>query len=227
MAAAHPLDNPLWNALTSEMAQFGTGTALAKRFGNLAVALIDHSDAAFADLLPLIQPGPPPVLIEAEPPTAVPGLTIYHREPLVQMVWSGFPPQAEDIDVVGLTMADAPEIAALVELTEPGPFSPEMLLLGPFFGLRVEGRLVSVSGERVNLTGYREVCTVCTHPDFQGRGCAARVVSQTAKNIIAEGKTPFLHVRTDHDRAQRLYERLGFRIRRELTILVVGHPSNG
>ena len=220
---AHPLDNPLWNSLTTDLARFGQGTALAKRWGDGAVALADHSAAAFADLLSLISPGQTPVLFEADPPDAIPGLTIYHRQTLIQMIATVSPTEPDvDAEVILLTMADAPEIVELVKLTQPGPFTPEAMAFGPFIGIRVDGRLAAVSGQRMHVTGFREISTVCTHPDFQGRGYAAKLVSTAANQIFAQGETPFLHHSLDNDRAHRLYERLGFRLRREVSILVLG-----
>ncbi len=222
-APFHPLDNPIWNSLTSDMAYMAGGTALAKRWGDVAVAIADHSDAAFAELLALLQPGPPPILFEADPPTAIPGLTIHHRTPLRQMVCEVLPSEPDgEAEIATLTQADAQDIVELVALTQPGPFTPEAMNLGRFVGLRVDGRLAAVAGQRMNMTGYREICTVCTHPDFQGQGYAARVVSRIANLIAAEGKTPFLHFAPTNVRAQRVYERLGFRLRREVTIMVIG-----
>jgi ribosomal protein S18 acetylase RimI-like enzyme len=220
---AQPLDNPIWYSLTGPLAPFGEGTPLAKRMGDAAVATADHSAAAFADLLTLIPAGATPVYFDAHPPDAIPGLTIYHDETVLQLVCDALPalPPVE-VEIVPLVMDDAPEIAALVELTQPGPFFPAMLLMGPYIGLRVDGKLIAVSGQRMHPTSYREISTVCVHPDFQGRGYAALLVATAAQRIFEQGEIPFLHVLPDNVRAQRLYTRLGFRVRSEMHILVIG-----
>ena len=57
---------------------------------------------------------------------------------------------------------------------------------------------------------YTEVSAVCTHPDFLGRGYAQRLIQHQVNSILEEKKIPFLHVRSDNNRAIDLYERLGF-----------------
>jgi len=67
---------------------------------------------------------------------------------------------------------DVPEMLALAELTEPGPFRQRTIEFGGYMGIRDAGRLVAMAGQRLSLTGFTEVSAVCTHPEYRGRGYA-------------------------------------------------------
>jgi predicted GNAT family acetyltransferase len=68
-----------------------------------------------------------------------------------------------------------------------------------------------MAGERFHAGTLREISGVCTHPDFQGRGLARRLVEMLLRIELARGEAPFLHVMTDNHLARRVYERMGFR----------------
>jgi predicted GNAT family acetyltransferase len=62
---------------------------------------------------------------------------------------------------------------------------------------------------------------VCTHPDHVGRGYATGLMVEIMRRILARSETPFLHVRSQNQRAIELYHRLGYVDRHlfQLTIL--------
>jgi len=76
-----------------------------------------------------------------------------------------------------------------------------------------------------HVPGYREISTVCTHPDHQGKGYAGLLVSSLANEIWQTGEIPFLHVLSDNTRAQRLYEKLHFHKRCELQLRLMTRQS--
>jgi hypothetical protein len=63
-------------------------------------------------------------------------------------------PDYKSMDYVKLTKEDTPAIAELVKLTEPGPYIPNILELGKYVGIKDDGKLVAMVGERVKLNGY-------------------------------------------------------------------------
>jgi predicted GNAT family acetyltransferase len=107
---------------------------------------------------------------------------------------------------------------ALARLTEPGPFFERTHQLGDFVGVRLEGRLVAMAGERLKLTGYTEVSAVCTHPEHRGSGYAAGLMSLVARKITERGEIPFLHAYDHNASAIALYQRLGYRRRRSVQV---------
>lgn len=124
-------------------------------------------------------------------------------------------------DVLDLTDAEGAEMLALATLTNPGPFFERTHQLGRFVGVRREGRLVAMAGERLQPEGYTEVSGVCTHPDHRGRGYAAALMRLVAGRIFARDEQPFLHAYATNTGAIALYETLGFRIRTEVVATVL------
>ena len=110
---------------------------------------------------------------------------------------------------------------ALARLTQPGPFGMRTRELGNYIGIRREGKIVAMAGERLRVDAYTEISAVCTHPAHLGRGFAAKLMTELAHRIRARGETPILHVRGSNTRAIALYERLGFETRVHLHCLVL------
>jgi predicted GNAT family acetyltransferase len=200
---AHVLDNLGWHALNLHHAHFAIGSGRAKRYpgdvGFLA-ALADHSDSAYRDLAQIVLPGDPIALFETQPPVVCD---------------QSVPEPASTVDVVTLTTADVPEILHLIELTHPGPFLPRTIEMGNYLGIRQQGRLIAMAGERLYPPGYCEISAVCTHPDHQGKGYARQMVSRLVNQNWQRGDVPFLHVAPQNTSAIRLYETLHFRVRGE------------
>lgn len=120
-------------------------------------------------------------------------------------------------DLVELGSEDVPEMLDLAALTRPGPFWRRTHELGRYVGVHHDGRLVAMAGERLRPPGWTEISSVCTAPNFRGRGLAAQVVSTLANGIVDRGERPFLHVAADNAGALALYQRLGFEVRRQVT----------
>jgi ribosomal protein S18 acetylase RimI-like enzyme len=119
--------------------------------------------------------------------------------------------------VVELGAADVPEMLDLARRTRPGPFWRRTIEMGTYLGVRDGERLVAMAGERLRPPGWAEISAVCTAPEARGRGLASRLVAEAAARVVGRGERPFLHVRADNATAIALYERLGFRVRREVT----------
>ncbi|MEI9929265.1 MAG: GNAT family N-acetyltransferase [Rhizomicrobium sp.] len=125
-------------------------------------------------------------------------------------------------DILPLGDEDAPEMRALVELTRPGPFGPRTHQLGRFFGIRVDGRLAAMTGERMTPGTYTEMTAVCVHPDFRGRRYAQALLAHVSRQIETRGEIPFLHVFSENHSAIALYKRQGMTVRRRLHVTVLG-----
>jgi predicted GNAT family acetyltransferase len=94
--------------------------------------------------------------------------------------------------------------------------------LGTFLGIKVDGRLVAITGERMKPADYTELTAVCVHPDYRGRGYAQTLLAAVADQVVARGELPMLHVFSDNASAIALYQRQGMTIRRELHVTVLG-----
>ena len=93
--------------------------------------------------------------------------------------------------------------------------------MASYYGVFDGSRLVAMAGERMEAGPLREVSGVCTHPDFQGRGLARRLIAKIVRKEIERGQMPFLHVMRDNVHARQLYERMGFRVHQEMPLRVV------
>jgi len=122
------------------------------------------------------------------------------------------------------TEQDREDARDLAGRTEPGPFGPRTMELGTFLGVRDEGRLVAMAGERMHPTGWTEISGVCTDPSARGRGLSSTLVAAVAAGIEARGDRPYLHVLEGNRGATAVYARLGFTVRRTMPILVVRPP---
>jgi ribosomal protein S18 acetylase RimI-like enzyme len=222
------LDNPIWHCLTTRHLQFAVGSGLARRFdreiGPLA-GMREPNARAYEDLAELFSPGEPAALfLESEPKLPL-GWSLQRHETLDQMICEEMPcSQNGRFNFEWLTEADVPKMLELTRLTEPGPFRKRTLELGGFLGIREDERLAAMAGQRLALPGLTEVSAVCTHPDFRGRGYAAALVAAVARAIGERGDTPFLTVLESNTAAIRVYESIGFRLRRKLHLAVVFPP---
>ncbi|MEV5611184.1 GNAT family N-acetyltransferase [Streptomyces sp. NPDC052225] len=214
--AAHPLDNPAHAALS------GPHAHLAERRGRVLRYPLDVSPwlalpddpgpGDWADLAALAGPGadvPLPGVVRDLPA----GWELVQDIPGVQLVDTGVD-AVHAPEAVPLTAADVPEMLDLVGRTRPGPFLPRTIELGTYLGIRRGGALVAMAGERLHPPGWTEISAVCTDPAHRGQGLAARLVRAVAAGIRERGETPFLHTGAGNTRAIRLYESLGFELRR-------------
>lgn len=225
------LERPIWSALSTRHLHLSLGGALARRYAkdvNVFASACDDSPAALAALTELVPPGERVVILQV-PDIVVPGgLSLVKAARGVQMVATGrLPAAAPDEALVELSDADAPEMLSLAMLTEPGPFLARTHTMGRFLGIRIDGRLAAMAGERFHFPGYTEVSGVCTHPDFRHRGLARRLSAAVAAHIESRGERPFLHAWITNAPAISLYESLGFEIRAEVDVKVLERHSIG
>ncbi|MCU7725176.1 GNAT family N-acetyltransferase [Actinoplanes sp. KI2] len=213
------LDNPIWHSLTGAHAHLAELHGRAGRYPDEVAqfyALADPEDpGAWADLAELTGPGAE-VAVAGRVPARLPGWELVAEIPGVQLVDVSLR-VAPNAEAVRLTAADVPEILDLIERTRPGPFRPRTIELGTYLGIRRQGALVAMAGERMRPPGWTEISAVCTDPAYRGQGLATSLVRVVAAGIRARGETPFLHTAAENAPAIRLYEAIGFRLRRRTT----------
>jgi predicted GNAT family acetyltransferase len=222
----HPLDRPIWTSLATRQQRLGFGDARARRFHpvyGVFAAAADRTDDSRTALADLVRQHGTAALVEAEAPDVPEGLSVASRAVLWQMAADPAELQivTPDFAYEPLTDADGPQMLALATLTRPGPFFARTHELGDFVGVKRDGALVAMAGERLKPDGFTEVSGVCVHPDQRGHGYAAGLMSVVAGRILARGEIPFLHVYDDNRPAIAIYERLGYRLRCEMTLLMV------
>jgi GNAT superfamily N-acetyltransferase len=218
-----PLDNPIWFALTTEHRILARSHGLARRYPpdvSPLAALLHPTNEAFADLQRLVSPGEHVALFTASP-LDVPGDWQIDRSRWIdQMICEVSLPHPA-LTPLQLGTTDVPEMLELTAATEPGPFLPQTIKMGSYFGIRAsDGRLVAMAGERLLSTAFVEISAVCTHPEFRGRGYAQALTTFLAAQILAAGRIPFLHVKSENG-AKVVYQKIGFRLRAAIYLTVI------
>ncbi|WP_395407054.1 GNAT family N-acetyltransferase [Pseudoduganella sp. UC29_106] len=219
------LKNPLWAALTSAQQHFSIAAGAARRY-----------PADVAPFLAVAEDGMPLSAADLEDmdgdyyvldvfPALPEGWSLQPISNVLQMVYEGGPVGAPEESAIRELASDDPQMVELTNVAFPGYFRARTGLMGRYVGIHEEGRLVSMSGERMDLGALREVSAVCTHPDFTGRGLARLLILDCLRHMQRQGVQPFLHVGAANKRAQALYEALGFRPTRELKHAKVISPS--
>ena len=220
----HPLDRPIWSALTTRQKDLAEGGARARRFP-VAIGpfadLVDMSPQSFAELGALMSGSEISVLFTPDAVTAPDDFKILLADTGEQMIGTPAESAIAGVEIVTLGAGDVPDMMALVELTKPGPFGLRTHELGTFLGIRIDGQLVAMTGERMKPGNYTEMTAVCVHPSHRGRGYAQALLGAVARQIVARGEIPFLHVFSNNDSAIALYRRQGMEIRRRLHVTVL------
>jgi predicted GNAT family acetyltransferase len=219
-----PLDYPIWTALTTRQSALAEGGALARRYpvavGPFA-AMADMSAESFAALGALMSPPDIVVLFTPEAVTAPDAFKIVLAETGEQMIGTPAETPARDVEIARLGADDVPAMMELTALTKPGPFGLRTHELGTFLGIRVDGQLAAMAGERMKPGNHTEITAVCVHPSHRGRGFGQMLLSAVSRQIVARGEIPFLHVFSNNASAIALYRRQGMKIRRRLHVTVL------
>jgi ribosomal protein S18 acetylase RimI-like enzyme len=223
---SHVLDGVVWASLTGPHAQFAERLGGAVRYPaeiSPFAGLADPGDlACWRDLAELVGPGGSCGLAGVETPPA--GWEVDMRADGVQLVDTSL--RAEpDHEAVPLGPPDAEEMLALVARTKPGPFAARTVELGGYLGIRRDGVLIAMAGQRLHPPGWTEISAVCTDDAYRGQGLGSRLVRAVAQGIRDRGETPFLHAAASNTNAIRLYESMGFTLRQHRRFLAVRAPA--
>jgi predicted GNAT family acetyltransferase len=226
-----PLDNPVWRALTGPHAGFAEVLGAARRYRpdvSVFAAVDDTGIDAWDALGALVGPAGTAILARAASPVVPPEWTVVVRRHGHQLVLESTTqlPLAPELPIRRLARPDVPQMTALVELTQPGPFRPSTVDLGTYLGVFDDDQLVAMAGERMHVDGYTEISAVCTHPSARRRGLAGLLTAQVARGILARNETPFLHCEESNHDARALYEKLGFTRRGRIEFLILQSPAS-
>jgi ribosomal protein S18 acetylase RimI-like enzyme len=222
------LDDPIWSSLTGAHAHLAEGGDLVRRY--------PADVAPFAAVRTWDDPGVWDAIVnlvghDAEfpaPPESVELPSGWERgEPFagVQLVETERLRPLPDDEAVLLGAGDVPEMLDLVARAQPGPFLPRTYELGRYVGIRRDGRLAAMAGERLQPAGWTEISAVATDERYRGQGLATRLVLDVAHHIRRRGARAMLHAAASNTNAIRLYESLGFTLRRRMVFTSVRTPA--
>jgi ribosomal protein S18 acetylase RimI-like enzyme len=220
------LDQPVWASLTGAHAHLAERNDGAVRYPSDVAPFAALADAAdpksWLDLAQLFGPGV--VAVVPGVSEAPDGWEIVESVHGAQLVDTSLRAET-DHEAVRLDHTDVPEILELIVRTKPGPFLPRTIELGDYFGIRRDGALIAMAGERLHPLGWTEISAVCTDAAYRGQGLGTRLIRHVAAGIRERGESSFLHAAATNVNAIRLYESIGFAHRREIRFLLVRTPS--
>lgn len=224
--AIHPLDDPVRSSLRGAHAPFAEWSGRIARYHHEVAAFVGHPPELdgrdWADLAALVGPSTQVALRGSYVPPV--GWEVHGEFGSVQLDGSGLE-VAQDPAAIVLGPSDVPAMLDLVARTEPGPFRVRTIEMGTYLGFRHDGELIALAGERMHPQGWTEISAVCTDPRFRRRGLSTRLVRAVGHGIRARGEVPFLHARADNHTAIRLYESLGFTLRKRSVLTSVRTPA--
>ncbi|MCF2446793.1 GNAT family N-acetyltransferase [Dyadobacter sp. CY345] len=212
------LDNPVWHSLQSSQKSFALGSDLIKRYPPDILTFLGCEAPQTGNLDHInqwIKPGEN-FFVVGELPKLSSNWKLNARLDCVQMVCNELNFDAADGDnkIVPLTQNHREEMLELVNLVQPGYFFKNTPLLGDYFGIMQDDKLVAMAGERMKMNGFTEISAVVTHPQHTGKGYAKQLVAHVSQKNIEQKAVPFLHFVTSNIRAGKVYEILGYTERR-------------
>ena len=215
---ADALDNPFYSSLRSRHRHLARGGDDVLRYpAEFAPFLgVAHAGVDVAAARPLFAPGESVCLIGVAPARVPDGWVLEAFRPLAQMICARPLAVIDGPQAIELSAAHRADVLALTALVYPHYFRQRTMELGRYFGIYEDGRLAAMIGERLGTDDHQEMSAICTHPDFSGRGYARRLTALLTNDTLARGRLPFLHVSYENPRALRLYEQLGYVLRRDV-----------
>jgi GNAT superfamily N-acetyltransferase len=210
------LDNPVYHALLTGDASRGSGTDEVKYFEREISPFVGFRDGytnGFDDLYHLLPQGREILYATRKHIIDEPqGWKLMRHIEGLQFVLSSKKSAGNKVSgqtLVPLEPKHADEMVRLAALTKPGPFDKRTIEFGNYYGIFENNKLVAMTGQRLHVHYFTEVSAVCTHPDYLGKGYASLLLTHQAD---FSGQTPFLHVKSDNERAIFLYNKIGFKV---------------
>jgi len=218
------LDNIFWHCLAGPHAKYAVGTDDARRYAQGFSPIVGFANPERPNLDAL---APHCALAEqlycdGWSGAAPSGWRVDAEASMYKMAWqSSMPPKEEEIEAIPLGPAHVAQAVELATLTRPGPFGPRTIEMGEYFGCFEGDRLIAMAGERTRAGALHEISGVCTHPDFQGRGLARRLMVKLIRRQLQRDEIPFLHVVCSNEGAHRLYLKMGFADYRQSVVRII------
>lgn len=212
------LDNPAWHSLNETHRPLAIGNDEIK-FYHPQVCPFGGINSKHPDLISFFKKHPQlnSFFIIGDRPIKTAGLLIENELICLQMVCPSAVKLEFTENIIPLKDSHKKQLLDLVNSVQPGYFKEGTVLMGDYYGICKNKQLVAAAGERMKMDGFTEISAVVTHPDFTGKGFAKQLVAQVANKNFEHNRVPYLHVAETNTTAVRLYEKLGFVIRRKIS----------
>lgn len=220
------LENPAWHALLTGNSLLALGNDRVKFFDEEVspfVGLESNTTDNLTELADLLPNERVCVFIDPAQISVPAPWSLLNCVDCYQMVFNvkAVKLSTGEVKVVDLTDEHVPQMLALTQTTNPGPFSQQTIRFGHYKGIFDGDNLVAMAGQRLNPSPYAELSAVCTHPDYLGKGYAKLLLMSQVERLLKSDGVPYLHVRHDNERAISVYKSLGFEVTRKLFFHVI------
>lgn len=214
----HALDNPIWESLISRHQALAQRQGAVSRYPPVVAPFLGVAAAGIdaGTALESLVPPDETVLLLGPTPAVPEAWRLQGPVALAQMVCPARMTELDGPQMIELSEVHRADVLELTALVYPHYFRPRTMDLGRYFGIYQDGRLAAMIGERMGMDGHQEISAVCTHPDYNGRGYARRLLAWLSNDNLARGRMPFLHVSHENQRAILLYEQAGYHHRRDI-----------
>lgn len=214
--------NPVWHALQTRQRRFAQYAGEACKFeADVApfAAVGSRNEETSRQFLTLLAPKEI-IYMMGEAPVELPGLDLRGTLAGLQMIFRADAEVPESgrpaVEILKLSCSDAADMVELTEIAFPGYFRIRTCEMGAYYGVRIGGQLVSMAGERFAFDRYVEISGVCTHPEYTGKGYARALITRLLLDHRRDGWLSCLHLSAANQHAKDLYDRLGFKVNREV-----------
>jgi GNAT superfamily N-acetyltransferase len=212
------LDNPAWHSLNETHRSFAIGDDEIK-FYQPGICSFGGINSKQPDLISFSNKYKElsSFFIIGEKPTTSSNLIIEKELVCLQMICSDQIVIDRSEEIINLNKTYEKELYELVNLVQPGYFEKDTSLMGDYYGIFKNDKLIVVTGERMKMFGFTEISAVVTYPGFTGKGYAKQLIAYTANKNFEQNIVPYLHVAETNSNAIMLYEKLGFVTRRKIS----------
>jgi GNAT superfamily N-acetyltransferase len=217
------LDNIFWHCLAGPHAKYAMGTDDTRRYAQGFSPIVGFANPERPNLDALAPHCAPAEQLYCDgwSGAAPNGWRVDAEASMYKMAWQSSMPPEEEIEAIPLGPAHVAQAVELATLTRPGPFGPRTIEMGEYFGCFKGDRLIAMAGERTRAGALHEISGVCTHPDFQGRGLARRLMIKLIRRQLKRDEISFLHVMCSNEGAHRLYLKMGFTDYRKSVVRII------
>ncbi len=217
------LKNPIWYSLVSDHKSLALGEQVKKYPSDMAFFTAVENKETFdeRELQNLLSENEKAIFV-GEIPQLSQKWEVLKETYVTQMICEKKVEVPEaDWEIKLLTTDDIPQMIELTNKVFPEYFRPNSMALGPYIGIFQEDLLIAMVGIRMRIPGFEEVSTLCTHPDFSGKGLGRYIFSYLTKRCMDKNLLPFGHVVEPNDPAVAMYKRFGWSVHQRLPMLVV------
>jgi predicted GNAT family acetyltransferase len=218
------LDNIAWHALNGPHRIFSSGASTAKRYAKGFSPIVGYESCERPDFSALQMQCDvgEHLYCSGWTGSAVEGWDVLADTSAYLMIWEQAIPELNPVLAIQtLQEKDLPQVLELAAVTHLDPFGPRAMELGAFLGIFSGDRLVAMGGERMFVNGFREISSVATHPEYQGRGYARGLMGALMHQQLLNQEMPFLHVMRENNRAYAIYQKMGFTTYKEIPVRVI------